>query len=661
MKYIRHPSDRKSCSQNPSTLPHGEEEEFYCELFTSLYHDVVDCYANIRRIDISKDLETFRSRYCAEGMGFLTKTLPLLCKSLDKALATGMTLQFVSFSKKKGTQLPAFCWWLFSEIFDNAGNERSDASVLAVKQLRQILICFYKLELPYDRERTQSVLDQFIKVDESLCFRTDSLLGVDVLIAQNAKSVVCSIMSSLCPRTIKPRHGAGAVSTGEKPAEKRNFARLVRSIEEVYPFTEYFQYNLTQVVDSYDKYKALEEKESGQARIVLVPKDSRGPRIISCEPLENQWIQQGQMRAIVPHLESHPLTRGRLNFTDQTVNQALALQGSLDGTYATLDMKEASDRVDLELVNYLFPPLWVDALKASRSSSTLLPDGRVVHMKKFAPMGSATCFPVEALIFWALCVSVVCCTRGISVAKAAEDLYVYGDDIICLSVDQAQIRQHLPRFGLVLNEGKCCTAGFFRESCGTDAYKGSDVTPTKFRRVWSRILDASSYPAWVSYSNSLHADGFYRTADYIESRVQRKLLTPHVSHQSIATVRKDKSDTLGNPQPEMAVGIAFYRSSEVSRVSNQKLGVKTRWNARYCRHEVRGYVSLPCIECTDAFDWAEMLRLESLRPQPKHCFALDEGGGLPPLSLPPSDAARAGIYAIPRRNRLKRGWIRSHA
>lgn len=644
--------------------------EFYLAVFLSIYNDVVDNHASICSRECARDVETIVNRFESEGVSFLTKTLPRLGKCLDKALSQGEPLQCPSFAKKKDTQLPAFLGWLFSEVFDATGTERSDASVMAVKQLRQILFVFYKLEIPYARERTEAVLRSFVETDESLDWKVEDLRGIDLEVARNARTLVCRVMSKLCPRTIVPRHGKGSVATGEKPTAKRCFQRIVDSIERFYPFTEYFHYNLSHTSDRVNELQGLEEKSGGQARIVLVPKDSRGPRIISCEPLENQWLQQGQMRAICPHLETDPLTRGYVNFTDQTVNGDLALEGSVTGHRCSLDMTEASDRVPWELVKYLFPPLWVEALGATRSTTTMLPCGKVITLKKFAPMGSAVCFPIEALIFWALCTSVVCCTRP--EAKLQPEIYVYGDDIICLSEDQAQIRRILPSFGLVLNKDKCCTAGSFRESCGTDAYRGSVVTPVKIHSVWYQSLDVDNYASYVEYSNAFYERGFYRTAQFIEERVQYIRSTPYtetppskIDKDSIRLWTADEAENEEySPKP-----ISFYRPCEAARSLNKRWGIRSRFHPTLHVYQVQGWISLPCVVdvnvdgddpengvYTDAHGWEEMLRVVTAGRQIP-IFTLDEGGEIPPLSLPPTNATRAGIYALPRRNRLKRGWI----
>lgn len=616
----------------------------YVDLYLHLYRDVVGATASVRTIECRRDICTLVRRYEAEGMSFLTKTLPRLGKALDKALSTGAPLQFSSFAKRKGTQLPILYWWLFSEVFDSSGRERSDACPWALKRLRQLLLVYYKLELPYDETQNDDVVSKFIATDASLSFKEGELLGDDLCIAQRGKAIASRIASGICLRDIFPRHGPGSVSTGEKGSEKCAFKRIFLNLERMYPFTEYFFFNLTHLSDRLDALDTLEEMESGTAKVVLVPKDSRGPRLISCEPLENQWIQQGQMAAIVDHLESNYPTKGQVNFTSQEVNRKLALASSLDGSWATLDMKDASDRVSLELVSYLFPPYFVEQLCSSRSTHTKLPDGTVIPLKKFAPMGSAVCFPIEALVFWSLCVAIVMYTRDIPFATAAKGVYVYGDDLIVRSEYQAAIRRHLPSFDLLVNEDKCCTAGFFRESCGCDAYKGIDVTPLKIKKVWSHRREAGPYSSWVSYSNSLWEAGYYEAATYLEILVQKIRKTPYANRAAYS-------------------GICLLRDHVDVPKSNRAIGVKSRYNVDLQRREWLGWhiqalcESLP-LRNEDGVpeprtDWEEMLRVfasRRLKPTADEDWA---------LNLFPDTSVRVepGIYAIPRRNRLQRGWF----
>jgi hypothetical protein len=640
--------------------------DFYIEVYMHLHSDVAGAYASTGNVEYVRDRREIANRARSEGLGFFTKSLPKLGKALDRALSSGERLQCSGFKLKRGTQLPEFFGTLFRCIFDETGRERSDACPMVLGQLRQLLFVLYKLKLPYDEETAARTVQQFAEVDASLDWHPDSLDEGTTSILQTARGIIFRVLSGLCSRDICPSHGPGAVATGEVGVEKRVFTQLDDSIETWYPFTEYFRFNLTHVADTVQDIQSLKSVKAGTAKVVLVPKDSRGPRIISCEPLSNQWIQQGQKDVIVRRLESHNLTRGQVNFTDQTVNRDLAMSGSLGGTTCTLDMKEASDRVSLNLVACLFPRDWLEALLASRSYDTRLPNGTVIRLKKFAPMGSAVCFPVEAFIFWALTVSIVMHTRGLSLARARRTVYVYGDDIICSCDDQAAIRQLLPKFGLLLNEDKCCTARFFRESCGCDAYKGVDVTPLRISAVWCSHLRAGPYDSYVAYSNAAYLRGYYALSEFLENRIQKIRPTPYTNG-------------------DLPQGISFVRAHVIARKQNRVASIPTRFNLKLQRWEALGWRNRPTYKKYASSGWDELLRVVS-NQQSWDPFREEREQHLLP-SVPSTErwyvAARAaqlrgatfleikealcgqtqtlglkaGIYAVPHRNRLQKGWI----
>jgi hypothetical protein len=473
----------------------------------------------------------------------------------------------------------------------------------------------YKLEMDYSDETTQKVISSFLSTDsELLQFRVPE--SATTIYAQR---FCADVFSGLDPWDITPGHGPGAVATGERVDEKHRFKRIYSAIERVYPFTGYFTFGLGQVCDEYREYENLELLEAGTAKVVLVPKDSRGPRLISCEPLEYQWIQQGLGRAIVSHLERHAYTAGHVNFTDQTVNRELALSSSLTQEWVTLDMKDASDRVSLELVKSLFchVPALLDALLATRTVRTKLPSGLEVHLNKFAPMGSCLCFPVEAFVFYALCVGSLMHHKHYSRREARSRVYVYGDDIIVRREDYATVLQSLPEFGLMFNDGKCCTEGFFRESCGCDAFKGVDVTPIKLRSVWRhrRRLDIGVASSYVALSNAAWKSGYMRLAKKVECLVTQVTgPLPVFSNENIN-------------------GLGWIRPDACTRVQPQ--GVKTRWNNELHRREVSTWLSRSTYSYADPDNWSTVLRRITA----------------------PSEYTKPGTYAVPRRSRPHRGWV----
>jgi hypothetical protein len=501
--------------------------EFYIELICTLRNDCV--HSDTSRREVGHDLNKIKSRAISEGLSFFTKTLPALGKAVDSALASGDPIAFSGLKARDG--VPKLFGDLLRRIFGCDGRPRSDACTISIRYVRQLMYTLYKLDQPYDSEQCSKVLNQFVETEREIA--TSFIDGRDPII-KRARGLVSRVFQTLDSSrawdNIIPRHGPGAVATGERGDGKYQFRRIVRSLERRFPFWEYFVTGVNHVAHSYGSGHPLDEVETGTAKVVLVPKDSRGPRLISCEPVEIQWIQQGLMSLMVSQIESHPLTRGRVNFTDQSINRGLALESSKTREFVTLDMKDASDRVSLDLVKALFSGTsLLDALLASRSSATLLPDGRIVQLAKFAPMGSAVCFPVEALCFWALAVASIQLTNGRS-ARSVPPVYVYGDDVICPTVDYRVVMTQLERFHLKWNLSKCCTHGFFRESCGMDAYKGIPVTPLRFKKRLTSSRDSGQYKSLLSFANHAEREGYFGVA-----QMCRKTLIDmfgHVGHTS---------------------------------------------------------------------------------------------------------------------------------
>jgi hypothetical protein len=637
-----------------SLTPRKDPRVFYEELMCACYEDVAGAFPAQYQAEHVRDRQAMLSRLKHEGLSFLTKTLPALAKSIDLALATGSVLQVPNFKRRKGSKLPSFLGWLIGQVFSTEGIELADANPIALRYLRQFLYLFYKLELPYEDETIESTLDSFVNTDSSLGsleFRKGHPM---VRTLKIARGLIHRVLGNSNPYDIIPRHGPGSVATGEKPFEKIRFKNLHSHALSVYPWDTHFCFSLTHVADMLGELSKVRVHDSSCAKVVLVPKDSRGPRLISMEPLDIQWLQQGQMDLMVKTISSHRLTSGQVNFLDQDINRNLALHASRlaagqPGTpglgrehLVTLDMKDASDRVSLQLVHWLFPSQWVECLEATRSDRTLLPDGRVVTLKKFAPMGSAVCFPVEALIFWALSVAGIYQSRpGSLLANVAKQVWVFGDDIICPEKDYLGVIGTLEQLDLKFNRNKCCTAGSFRESCGLDAYRGVVVTPTRISCCWKPSLGSGTLNSYVAYSNALFEKGFYEAARYLERVIQARRKVPY-SRESFG-------------------GLTFVRPDRNTIKANAKRRIKVRFNTKLHRLEAFGPKSRPVDLQGPNEGWDFLLYRESCLRRlgvnpPERSIA--QMAALPIQERIPSCSRPlpVGYYPNPRRVILTRGW-----
>ena len=255
---------------------------------------------------------------------------------------------------------------------------------------------------------------------------------------------------------------------------------------------------------------------------------------------------------------------------------------------------------------------------ATRSTHTKLPSGRIIRLKKFAPMGSCLCFPVEAICFYALAVtSIVRANRIASERKPRRRrpaVYVYGDDIIVRKENYLPLLQQFPSVGLKFNEAKCCTSGLFRESCGCDAYKGVDVTPLRLKELWNvgRSVDASMIAAYVAHSNAAYARSYQRVA----------CLTARLVEERIGEL----------PTTSRLTGyLSWIRPIRTIQPGSRS---KLRFNKALQRFEIRGWTLRSEEYSADPNVWSMVLR----------------------RFTSPSDWSDPGIFVAPRHSRLKRGW-----
>lgn len=595
--------------------PSKSQDEFYLDLLCQLIAS--DPLEVTSHKNLMRDTETLRNRFSHEGLSFLTKSLPKLGKALDRGLAS-LKFQLPREFKHSHSNrsIPAFLQAYFNLIFCEDGSLLEEAPPGAVKHLRQVLFFAYKLELPYPKSLEDSVLQRFIEVEDEL---RSVVLDDAASLLDLAASITKDVFKDFDPFDILPRHGPGAVATGEFLEEKWEFSRLYNKIHQCYPYYRYYIAGRGQeLADRRDWYFSMQRLESGTAKVVLVPKDSRGPRLISAEPLEYQWIQQGLGRKLARHLEYvSTYTKFRVNFTSQEINRSLALNHSIDRAMSTLDLQDASDRVSLEVVRRVFKdtPQLLRCLEATRSEATTMPDGTVVPLAKFAPMGSALCFPVEAYIFWVVLVASAVLEARMPLKRACRSVYVYGDDIIVPTHGVDRCIRALESIGLVVNRNKTCISGPFRESCGMDAFKGAPVTPFRLKVPFSdRDRSGTVLSSYCALANHLGADGYQRAADLIWGEIRRSYgPVPYGTANSSFPCRITSS-----PQYAMVQNRRMFRS---------------RWNRRYQLLEFNLLSVVPTRRKSRLDDWPRLLRAQVL----------------------PGDEDPAQVV-IPRSTRIKRGW-----
>jgi len=298
---------------------------------------------------------------------------------------------------------------------------------------------------------------------------------------------------SLDPETFRPYHGPGACA--EFPREAGNLMkyRALGSDQ----LLDYFM--MKYVGASVESFSPIPFGVHLERTSVLqaVAKSMKAKRAISKEPATLMYFQEAVKDQVVSFVENHQYLGSHINFSKQELNGELALEGSEAGLLATIDLSAASDRITTTLVKSVFygTPLY-PALVSLRSNSVRLPSGKVLGIEKYAPMGSALCFPVQTLIFSALVEYTARRTRN-KWGTQCSIWRVYGDDIIVEEPCYWDLIHNLQRVGFKVNTAKSYSCPQrFRESCGYEGYDGIEVTPMKI----SRRFVSSSGPLTSSHA-----------------------------------------------------------------------------------------------------------------------------------------------------------------
>lgn len=493
--------------------------------------------------DTHRDIVKMKRRIKHEGMSFLTITLPTFASEFEKSLEQGAVLSYDFPGWKRRMCLPAFLQGFTKAVFDpKSGVLLDEPSVDAIDCIRQICLMWKKIHLPCSPEREKAAFSRFIECEYELTGLIERIPTEDLLLFSRVSELIWprvlqDMEKSIYLRTHVPKHGPGATAEKISGNQKFNLRTWHTRLEPSFPF-ELFGLPTPDTHLDCEVLSQVEFVEPGAempVRVITVPKTLKTPRIIAIEPVCMQYAQQALAESIVDLIEDGEATWGRVNFRNQGVNRLLAKSASRDRTLATLDLSEASDRVHKDLVDLMLMrlPLTREAVFACRSTRAEVA-GCVIQLEKFASMGSALCFPIEAMVFFTICLMAIWRESSTTLTyrnlcEVAASIYVYGDDLI-VPVDKVEaVSALLETFGLKVNIAKSFSKGNFRESCGMDAYNGEQVTPTYLRRMPpTNRHQAAEIVSYVSFANQLYTRGWWTTARRVREKVEG--LIGHLPH-----------------------------------------------------------------------------------------------------------------------------------
>jgi len=503
----------------------------------TLHLAALDNLGQFCSIDITRDVLNVTKRYEEEGDSYLTITLPKLGKALERGLDQGFwPAHDVSPIWKHTGGLPAFMRGFLSRIFDVNGSLVDSPDIDCIWAVRQFCYLTQKVERECSPERVAQAFRQFVSTDRELMglpgrIDLDRLLKFEEVSLRLFGPVFQECDNKIANWELVPKHGPGSVADRLSQKDRRSYPYWTNRLEAVFPMWRY-----TANLPYFPDIVPISHDNELPVRVVSVPKTQSTPRIIAIEPSAVQYAQQGLKRELYELIGRGPLSKV-LGFSDQTRNQRLAQDASASQRLATLDLSEASDRVHWYLIYRMlrnFPHLW-DFVWATRSSRADVPGEGVIPLQKFASMGSALTFPLEAIVFTTLAICGVeqARNRRLPLRSIPGDVSVYGDDIIVPVAAIDSVIDWLEHFGAKVNRSKSFWTGKFRESCGGEFYDGHDVSIERVRHeLPSSRNDAAGIAALADFRNRAYKAGLWKLAGTIDEELDNLIALPLASATS---------------------------------------------------------------------------------------------------------------------------------
>jgi hypothetical protein len=504
---------------NQRTLIKLEPSKFIEAILCNLVKDAYEALApHTSCADLLRDQATIRRRIACEGLAFATVELPALGNSFLEFVETG-TSTFPGFRTRN--QIPVFLRGLF--VCYKSGFRKETA----FGAIYQITSAFKKLKGAYNEDVLIKQYQAFIDTDRELSDVNTIVENDNDQTLKLARYFCKEVFAGfdLSHKSFVPRPGPGATNS-PCPKHMRYEPHIVYpQHDDVMPYAEWFYPLMTDVNHAARNYvKAMNASAVPTARFKFVPKTAHKARGICIEENESQFLQQAVANGIRWKID-HSYLRSYIQLENQSLNGQLAIDSSASRSYATIDMSEASDRIARSLALYIFQFTELRDALSALSTTVIEPDVNdavdslgPLQTNKFAPMGSGLCFPVMTLVHYFLIKAIICRKYNVTPSKA-EEIYVYGDDIIVPTKYAQAVFDELPKYGMKLNRNKSFMHSSFRESCGKHAYNGHEVTPVYIK--YAKLDQPTSLHSLAVNERSLRLNGWITAADTILSYLRR--------------------------------------------------------------------------------------------------------------------------------------------
>lgn len=300
-------------------------------------------------------------------------------------------------------------------------------------------------------------------------------------------------------------------------------------------------------------------------KAVSVPKTYKARRIIAEEQTHRQiemYPAFCELDRCIASSKGKYGTAARITLHDQTRNQELAKRGSVDGSLATIDLSAASDSVSASLVRTIFPREIVQQWDGLRSEYVDV-KGRRHLLHLYSTMGSRLTFPIETIVFWAIAVAgtETACRYSHERFKA-DDISVYGDDIIVPSFAYDTVVEFLEACGFEVNLEKSYASGLYRESCGEEYYAGYNVSSHYYPRR-EVTYDGDNYDVATTVVQLCELQHKLYFSDHCNALLSEivRLLYPQITYSSVG----ERYTDLWSAYMPKSIGHRPYGKIEIDR------------------------------------------------------------------------------------------------
>ena len=371
----------------------------------------------------------------------------------------------------------------------------SQAPVYLQKQLGQLANlfkrCRFRDDAYTDEELERRTFEKFMQHQLQMRDTNEQVPQSTYLVVQRARQIAKEILGEYslpehvdaCRFGIKANLGVPAsrayldVKLSEVPGSEEHYAWFHKHVEEGDSL-------LQEVLAPYPNREDYRFPASDLSLVMVnVDKSWKIRRGIIPDTVVGSFYSNGLGTVIAERLRAHGLNIRVLQRKHRRIVKTISKTRS----HVTADLSNASNSFTWSLMCRLLPRKWLSVLNFGRSRMYTYSNKDYKNVS-FMMMGIGFTFPVETLLFYCLIRAI-----GDLLGRSRSDLVsVYGDDLIYPTFYHPYVLKVFADLGFTMNGDKTFVKDYFRESCGADFCRGTDVRPYQ-PEVASEVLYREPY------------------------------------------------------------------------------------------------------------------------------------------------------------------------